>query len=88
MTRPHVVVDDAAFLRVPVGLAYMVLTDVATWSDWWPDVDVHPGQDGSFTVRFGRGVRAIVVRTRPSDWRHDRGLRTDLDGDVVGRCEW
>jgi len=88
VTEVHVVVDDAAFLRVPAGLAYAVLTDVGSWPSWWPGTGVVDGRDGSFALRLGRGPGAIALTTTPSDWRHDRGFRTDPTGDVVGRCEW
>lgn len=90
-TARRVALDDAAYVRAPIGLAYAVLTDVEAWPSWWPGVAVAPaGRVDRWRVRLGR---TGVAEALAGAWRHDAGFRLTLggddgDGDLDGTLEW
>lgn len=82
-------VDDDGFVRAPAAPCYRALTHVAAWPDWWPDTSVRaqPRKD-HFGLVLGAGPRRIRLEVRAHGWRHERGFRLTVTGDLVGEVEY
>lgn len=82
-------VDDDGFVRAPAADCYGVLTHVAAWPTWWPGTRVadRSGKD-HFAVTIGRGLRRTRLDVRAHGWRHERGFRLAVTGDLTGDVEF
>jgi len=94
-------VTDALLVRAPVGVVYRTLTDLDGWSRWLAGcrsvritaaaaagADVAPGDVDRHLVVLPLGRRRWRLRVVAHGWRHDLGVRWDVDGDVVLTAEW
>lgn len=82
-------VDDDGFVRGPAAHCYRVLSHVADWPSWWPGTRVleRPGRD-HFRVVIGRRPRRVRLDVQAHAWRHERGFRLVVTGDLVGDAEF
>lgn len=82
-------VDDDGYVRAPAADCYRVLTDVAAWPQWWPATHVadRPADD-HFRVRVGRWPARLRLDVRAHGWRHERGYRLAVTGDLHGDVEF
>lgn len=82
-------VDDDGFVRGPAAACYRVLSNVAAWPTWWGGTRVveRPGRD-HFRVVIGHGPRRTRVDVQAHAWRHERGFRLVVAGDLVGDAEF
>lgn len=82
-------VDDDGYVRGDAADCYRVLSNVAAWPQWWPGtrVDEQPGDD-CFRIRLGRWPRRIRLDVRAHGWRHERGFRLAVTGDLGGEVEF
>ena len=92
---------DALLIRAPVGAVYRALTDLDGWPTWLEGCTTvrvpSSGTDAS-SVSRGPADRHVVVlpdgRRRwrlgvvAHGWRHDLGVRWEVDGDVLLAGEW
>lgn len=87
MTDLHV--DDDGFVRGPAADCYRVLSHLAAWPAWWPGTRVQerPGRD-HYRVVIGRWPRRSRLDVRAHAWRHERGFRLAVTGDLVGTIEF
>ena len=82
-------VDDDGFVRAPAAACYRALTHVAAWSQWWPGTRVRErAGDDEFAVRLGRWPRRLRLDVRAHGWRHERGFRLAVTGDLDGELEF
>lgn len=93
-------VDDAGFVRAPAWLVYRRLTDVASWSQWWPGVALRRAGTPADAARGRESREAWLIALRPTwrsavrmrasfhGWRHDTGVVISLAGDVDGEAEF
>lgn len=89
MDDPVLHVDDDGYVRGDAADCYRTLTDVAGWPQWWPGtrVDGLRGND-RFRVRIGRWPRVLGLEVRAHAWRHERGFRLAVSGDLEGEVEF
>ena len=89
-------VDDDGFVRAPAALCYRTLTNLPAWGTWWPGGSVTPVDGLADAVALvlpdarrlpGRGGRSRL-RAVAGEWRHDRGFRLALSGDLDGTAEF
>lgn len=82
-------VDDDGYVRAPAADCYRALTDVASWPQWWPAtrVDAQRAED-HFRVRVGRWPGRLRLDVEAHGWRHERGLRLAVAGDLDGEVEF
>lgn len=97
-----VAINDAGFVRAPVDLVYRRITDVPTWSTWWPGLrtrrlppgsDPGHGQPSADRERWGVEIRpgpASVIRFGLAVVRRRPGVGMDfvVEGDLHGRGEF
>lgn len=93
----------AVLVRAPAGLVYAVLCDVDGWAVWWPGCRTArsrgpvpvagsgPGPTGRVDhhdLVLPSGRRRLRCRATVHGWRHDAGLRADLDDGAHAAVEW
>lgn len=88
-------VDDDGFARAPVGLVYPRLTDVGSWGQWWPALEVTrlagPADGGErFDLRFRARWPAVSLHVvvTPHSWQHDDRFTLTFDGDLIGEGQF
>ena len=90
---------DALLVRAPVGAVYRTLTDLDGWPRWLPGcssvrvprgvgADDPRGPVDHHAVVLPVGRRRWRLGVAAHGWRHDLGVRWDVDGDVVLAAEW
>ena len=81
--------DDDGFVRGPAAACYRVLSNVAAWPSWWGGTRVaeRPGRD-HFRVVIGDWPARSRLDVRAHAWRHERGFRLVVAGDLVGDAEF
>ena len=82
-------VDDDGYVRSGAADCYRVLSHLAAWPRWWPHtrVDEQRGED-RYRVRLGRWPSRLRLDVRAHGWRHERGFRLAVTGDLVGEVEF
>ena len=89
MDLPDLHVDDDGYVRGAPADCYRVLTDVATWPQWWPRTRVQQGTDADrHRITIGRWPAALRLDVRGHGWRHERGFRLAVTGDLIGEVEF
>src|SRR5262249_14334089 len=91
---------DEAVIPAPVDEGWAVLSDLATWRDWWTLIDVTPLDPDAATV-VHPGQRFRIEGSRPGaaqkrGWNvavregvpNGRGGLEHTDGDLGGRTAW
>jgi hypothetical protein len=80
--------DAAVHVHAPAAVAYLLVTDLRAWPQWWPGLRIDTVDAVPLRLRIGRGPAALRLTVEDHDWRHDVGVRLRLSGDLDGEAEW
>lgn len=83
-------VDDDGFVRAPAPLVYRRLTDIGSYREWWPGLQVErlERSDEAWRFRMRHGMTRLRFEGVPGAWRLDTGFVLSLTGDLEGRAEF